>query len=114
MPAFEDFIRSHIRSRNNHLEEYHKMCHVCEMDYDFIGKIETFQEDVAFILRDIFPNARDHFFINMTNQESAACLLNNYYYSNVDNKLIMYLEKVYKLDFQIFGYKLNNTTGKMV
>ncbi|KAK7100186.1 hypothetical protein V1264_023176 [Littorina saxatilis] len=54
--TFPEFIRYFIDGMtrgsriNTHVVPTHKFCETCDYDYDYIGKLETFREDAAYIL----------------------------------------------------------------
>ncbi|XP_076441227.1 uncharacterized protein LOC143280460 [Babylonia areolata] len=54
--TFPEFIRYFVQGMtrdvrvNTHLVPTHKFCEACTYDYDYIGTLETFREDAAFIL----------------------------------------------------------------
>ena len=52
-PTFREFVEYLLRERleeyNDHWLPYWLHCHMCEMEYDVIGKMETWNEDVKFI-----------------------------------------------------------------
>lgn len=39
-----------IRRFNSHWKQYYKLCHPCVINYDFIGKLETFESDLEYII----------------------------------------------------------------
>ncbi|XP_076449152.1 uncharacterized protein LOC143285641 [Babylonia areolata] len=39
-------------SVNNHFGQQYTICHPCHIDYDFIGKLETFHEDATVVLQE--------------------------------------------------------------
>ncbi|XP_070181090.1 carbohydrate sulfotransferase 11-like isoform X2 [Littorina saxatilis] len=55
--SFTDLVRflvdSHPNAINEHFRSYSHQCFPCHVHYDFIGKMETFDQDVAFILRSV-------------------------------------------------------------
>lgn len=36
---------------NEHWRQVHRLCHPCQIDYDFVGKLETLDQDAAQLLR---------------------------------------------------------------
>lgn len=36
---------------NEHWRQVHRLCHPCQIDYDFVGKLETLDQDAAHLLR---------------------------------------------------------------
>ena len=88
-----------------HWVEMHKMCSPCQIQYDYIGTLETVAADAKFILTSIglgdivsYPNARStgHF-------TGSAKRVGNYI-TSLPFYLIKQLQKVYALDFELFGY----------
>ena len=108
--SFEDFIKYlTIRSDDPklmepHWERFYKLCHVCDVKYDFIGKFDTLRDDVAFVLRQIYRSTPEFYFPNVTKPRSALERMRQYY-GQLDHKLIEQLEKVYRMDFELFGYE---------
>lgn len=57
--TFEEFVRYFIHSQHNnmrrdaHFVPNFEHCRPCEIDYDYIGKLETFEEDTLFLLKDL-------------------------------------------------------------
>ena len=45
----EYLLRERLEEYNDHWLPYWLHCHMCEMEYDVIGKMETWNEDVKFI-----------------------------------------------------------------
>ena len=52
-PTFKEFVKylliERLEEYNDHWLPYWLHCHMCEMEYDVIGKLETWNEDVEFI-----------------------------------------------------------------
>lgn len=57
--TFEEFVRYFIHSQHNnmrrdaHFVPNFEHCRPCEIDYDYIGKLETFEEDTLFLLKEL-------------------------------------------------------------
>ncbi|OWK61914.1 Carbohydrate sulfotransferase 12, partial [Lonchura striata] len=56
--SFSDFIQYLLDPRtekmapfNEHWRQVYRLCHPCQIDYDFIGKLETLDEDAAYLLQ---------------------------------------------------------------
>ena len=110
MISFEEFVKYIIyKSRRNekmehHWERYYELCHMCHIDYDFVGKFDTLVQDISFVLRKIFPHQNDYFFPNVSQPRSTVKLLEKYY-SQLDSSLIGKLHKAYNRDMKLFGYE---------
>ena len=52
-PSFSEFVdyllREEVHNYNDHWRPYWLHCHLCEMEFDVIGKMETWNQDVQFI-----------------------------------------------------------------
>ena len=61
---FEELIRyvlhsnSHNQHSNYHFQPMHTLCNVCGLDYDVVGKLETFSNDVYFAMDAINQTTR--------------------------------------------------------
>ena len=70
--TFEDFIKYFIASENTgsgrdwHIIPIHDQCGLCQYNYTFIGHLETFTEDLDFILRSV------NISINIASQEEGV------------------------------------------
>ena len=61
---FEEYIRAivlrhkikHFGSVDCHDAEFHSYCHTCDIQYDFVGKMETFLDDSMFLYRKLGLN----------------------------------------------------------
>ena len=93
-----------------HWEKYYKLCHVCDVNYDFIGKFDTLQNDIAFVLRQIYRSAKEYYFLDVTKARSAVKRMETYY-KQLDEKLIDKLEETFKLDYELFGYDFRTING---
>ncbi|KAL4220077.1 hypothetical protein ACF0H5_020488 [Mactra antiquata] len=57
--TFEEFVRYFIHSQHNnmrrdaHFVPNFEHCRPCEIDYEYIGKLETFEEDTLFLLKEL-------------------------------------------------------------
>ena len=93
---------------NIHWADLNKQCSPCDVDYDVIGKLETLDDDVKYILT--LANLQDQ--VQFAEPASSSPT-----YSYKSNTLENYLESVpaplirnlyerYELDFKLFGYEL--------
>ncbi len=108
---FDEFIQyvaehSYDQTKtNNHWRQYEHMCYPCHIHYDFIGHLETLNEDFPYMLDVInssksvktFPHSRSgKRFLTMGNIA--------HYYRSIPNSVMFKLGQVYKRDFLMFGY----------
>lgn len=107
--TFQEFAAYLTNPDNNSFNEHWKpifdLCHLCLIDYDIIGKYETLYEDAEFILKQIgksdiaFPHAA---------KPSKTWSQLRKYYNTLSQRVINDLYKIYKLDFELFEYNIND------
>ena len=90
-------------------------CSACLIEYDAITKIETIDEDFAYLLDKLnfekigeFKKAYSSTHMNYTNTASTNAYLQNLLllYEDVPTSLIRKIYDIYMWDFQIFGYEI--------
>ena len=102
--TFAEFIQyfSNDVKRDQHWRQYEKLCHPCVINYDFIGHLETLEEDAALLFRMAGINDRVSF-PPIHKSTSTDELLE--YYSQVPTQYITRIGELYRSDFEIFGYE---------
>ena len=120
---FEEFVRfivheAHLRPAqlDHHWSPQYNRCQPCHIKYDFIGHYETLQHDAEHVLRQIsrrsnnidvqFP-ATD---VDSRNRKSGEFLRK--FYGSVSVHNIRRLLRLYKRDYEVFGYKFPDTVGR--
>ncbi|XP_038248047.1 carbohydrate sulfotransferase 9 isoform X1 [Dermochelys coriacea] len=111
---FEEFVRYLLDSQRPvgmdiHWEQISKLCHPCLINYDFIGKFETLEEDANYFLQLIgapadlkFPNFKDrHSSDERTNMEVVRQYLKEL--SGSERQLTY---DFYYLDYLMFNYTM--------
>ncbi|XP_076449443.1 uncharacterized protein LOC143285885 [Babylonia areolata] len=72
---FTEFLQYVTNERsipvNNHFRRQYTACHPCHIDYDFIGKLETFHEDADVILQAVHLNPSKVFGPEETFEENS-------------------------------------------
>ena len=107
---FNEFVRYLIKLHqdgghfNVHWAKYHTICHPCEIDYDYIGKMETMDADADYIIRKFYEWRCPPKFPQMKSGHKTTNKVTSLWYSNLTQPLIDGLYKVYEKDFQLFGY----------
>ena len=112
---FADFVLyesnqlTRISVPSKHWWPYTDMCKMCETDFDFIGKIETFNEDVRYILDEFSDyeilqriDSRIKKKVNAKGRHNKNMTLK--YFSQLSRKKVLELYKMYEDDFSIGGY----------
>ncbi|XP_077415621.1 carbohydrate sulfotransferase 12-like [Vanacampus margaritifer] len=87
---------------NEHWQQTYRLCHPCQIQYDFVGHLETAEEDAEHLLRLLrvdnvveFPTSHR----NMTSRD-----LESDWFSTVPLEMRRELYKLYEPDFRLFGY----------
>ena len=88
---------------NEHWQQVYRLCHPCQIQYDFVGHLETLEEDAEQLLRQLrvdnvvqFPAARG-------NRSAGHSLAD--WFSGVPLEARRRLYKLYQPDFTLFGYQ---------
>ncbi|KAJ7385576.1 Carbohydrate (chondroitin 4) sulfotransferase 13 [Desmophyllum pertusum] len=101
--SFSEFIQyfSENVTRDKHWGQYEQLCHPCAINYDFIGHLETLEEDAALMLKMAGIDNRATFppIHNVTGSSEVL-----EYYSQVPPQYITRLGELYRTDFDMFGY----------
>ena len=106
---YEASLSQRISGPSGHWWPYTDMCKICEIDYDYIGKLETLADDVACILQN-FPNydllqqmkSRIKVKVNASGNHNRNMTID--YFSQLTRPKIIELYNMYKDDFAIGGY----------
>ena len=102
--SFSEFVQylSKNRPRDQHWRQYEQLCHPCAIKYDFIGRLETLEEDTALILKKAGIDDRVSVPSVHGTTNSTEVIQ---YYSQVPLRYITQLGEVYRRDFELFGYE---------
>lgn len=95
-------IETPIGNFNDHWIPYWFSCEPCYMNYDFIGKIESFNEDREFLFKQLGLYERVDKF-QQTNKKSCSSDKESYF-SQLTKSEIEKLYLKYKYDFELFDY----------
>ena len=94
-----------------HFRPYLPVCFYCDIDFDVIGKLEDFEEDVAYIA--IKLNVTEQLgVLNYVQHETpgkgkiSRKERRDKYMSKLSPKIIQDLYELYKIDFDMFSYNL--------
>ena len=89
---------------NDHWDSYDKLCHFCQIPYDYIGSFDNIEEDIDDLLWTIFPEDKEHWFPSVQKPQSAASLKSKYF-SQLPVYLIEELEETFRMDFELFNFE---------
>ncbi|XP_073931541.1 carbohydrate sulfotransferase 12 isoform X2 [Castor canadensis] len=87
---------------NEHWRQVYRLCHPCQIDYDFVGKLETLDEDAAQLLRLLRVDARLHFPPSYRNRTASSW--EEGWFAGIPLAWRRQLYKLYEADFVLFGY----------
>ena len=111
--SFSEFIQYFAGnvSRYPPCRQFEKICHPCVINYDFIGRLETLNEDGPRILKlagidDSVTFPRIH---ESTNSDDVL-----EYYSQVPPRYIRQLGEHYRNDFEMFSYEYLGSVKKLL
>ena len=101
--TFLEFLKyiAVTRFYDEHWRPYNDICHMCSVNYDFIGHLETIDEDAPFLLKELGIDDYVTFKSNRRSQTSSELLK---YYSQIPANYIKRLGTIYFKDFEMFGY----------
>ncbi len=91
---------------DNHWKPYTIICQVCQFNYNFIGKYETFKNDFNFLLKRL--NISDW---NTEKRRGTSGHTTSHYrqlFSSLSDDLICRLKHLYRDDFHLFDYRLED------
>ncbi|XP_026863773.2 carbohydrate sulfotransferase 12 isoform X1 [Electrophorus electricus] len=108
-PVFLNFIQYLLDANtekempfNEHWRQVYRLCHPCQINYDFVGKLETLDEDAEHLLRILrvdnvveFPGG---------NHNRTVSSWEENWFANIPYKSRRELYKLYEADFRLFGY----------
>ncbi|CAG5120380.1 unnamed protein product, partial [Candidula unifasciata] len=119
--TFEEFVKylvdpAQIIPTNPHWQPFYELCRPCEMMYDFVGKLSTFNEDTRYILKINkleklveFPKTPD----SPHTLHKTDTLLNSYY-SKIPKELLRKLYNVYYPDYVLFDFNIPPAIQKLL
>ncbi|XP_016068448.1 PREDICTED: carbohydrate sulfotransferase 12 [Miniopterus natalensis] len=107
--SFANFIQYLLDPRterlapfNEHWRQVHRLCHPCQIEYDFVGKLETLDQDAAQLLRLLKVDQRLHFPPSYRNRTASSW--EEDWFAQIPLAWRQQLYKLYEADFVLFGY----------
>ncbi len=105
--SFEEFIQFIVYHKdfNVHWGNTYEVCHPCDIQYDYIGKVETLQTDIKYMMKklygstDMAPVVGGH----LTNKRNDIARMKSYYRNATLNSLL-FLYDQYSVDFYMYNY----------
>ncbi|XP_030628277.1 carbohydrate sulfotransferase 12-like [Chanos chanos] len=109
LPSFSNFIQYVTDPEtlkhglfDEHWRQMYRLCHPCQINYDFIGKMETMEEDAAFLLHILHVDNIVKFPPSNINRTAESWVRE--WYANIPDEWKRKLSKIYERDFKLFGY----------
>lgn len=110
--TFEEFVRyllglktARLETFEPHWRPYHQLCHPCHVDYDFIGKYETLDEEVDFVLHRLGISHIVSFPTKTHSRSRTSKELVAEQFANISRSDIRRLWEIYSVDFNLFDYE---------
>ncbi|XP_050100964.1 carbohydrate sulfotransferase 11-like [Anopheles aquasalis] len=116
-PTFREFLEflvSHYRSGgrfDEHWSPVYSFCTPCSINFTLIAKMETFQRDSEYIIRQAgletlllnkMPRYKARWITNRATSDTRNLIPR--YFAQIDEKLLTDVLEIYQLDFELFGY----------
>lgn len=87
---------------NEHWRQVHRLCHPCQIDYDFVGKLETLDQDAAQLLR--LLKVDQHLRFPPSYRNRTASSWEEGWFASIPLAWRRQLYQLYEADFVLFGY----------
>ncbi|XP_043461702.1 carbohydrate sulfotransferase 11-like [Leptopilina heterotoma] len=102
-PLFIEFLEFIVKEKyfDEHWIPYTEACLPCDINYNYILKFETFEEESRFLLQQLKLDDKLHS-LEKRNSTTKSILKN--YYQQIPVKLLKKLYNIYEKDFQLFSY----------
>ncbi|XP_022080142.1 carbohydrate sulfotransferase 11-like [Acanthaster planci] len=88
---------------DSHWMEIHKICSPCKVRYDYLGKLETANDDARYILTSLGLQDKISFPTGDRHQTNSSQVYSAFLRRTV-NASLQTLWRMYNLDFELFGY----------
>lgn len=109
-PSFSHFIQYLLDPQtekdmpfNEHWRQVYRLCHPCQIQYDFVGHLETAEEDAEHLLRQLRVDNVVEFPTSHRNLTASSWVSD--WFSTVPVQARRELFKLYEPDFRLFGYE---------
>jgi len=109
-PTFKEFvnylIKEDVHKYNDHWIPYWLHCHLCQMEYDIIGKMDTWDQDVN-LITDVTGLSTTNVTLTWTRRRSnSSSQIALDYFSQLNKHSVKQLYQIYKIDFEMFEYSV--------
>ncbi|XP_007255284.3 carbohydrate sulfotransferase 12-like [Astyanax mexicanus] len=110
-PTFSEFIHYIVDlpdyyslAFQEHWRQMYYLCHPCQIEYDFVGKMETMNEDAQHLLHFLKVDHIIQFPQSPSNRTEESWI--NDWFTKIPFEWRRKLYEIYELDFKLFGYSL--------
>ncbi|CAL1547758.1 unnamed protein product, partial [Lymnaea stagnalis] len=118
--SFSEFVEYLVDAErkvpmNGHWQPFHELCYPCQMNYDFVGKLTSFGEDVAHILK--VNGLSDAIHVPKESSVHSFHRTDLYlkqFYQQVPRTLLKKLYVMYYPDYAIFNFELPDVIKEML
>lgn len=108
-PTFQQFITYLLdpdtekeNIYNEHWRQVYRLCHPCQVKYDFIGRLESLETDAEHLLKTLKVDHLIHFPSGARNQTAVSW--EREWFAQIPIAMRRKLYKLYEPDFKLFGY----------
>ncbi|CAL8271737.1 unnamed protein product [Gadus morhua 'NCC'] len=108
-PSFQQFITYLLDADtekeavfNEHWRQIYRLCHPCQVQYDFVGHLETLEADSKQLLRMLGVDQWIHFPTGARNRTASSWKRDWFSHIPIAEREALY--KLYQPDFELFGY----------
>ncbi|CAJ1053975.1 LOW QUALITY PROTEIN: carbohydrate sulfotransferase 12-like [Xyrichtys novacula] len=108
-PTFQQFVTYLLDPEtekesifNEHWRQVYRLCHPCQVKYDFIGRLETLETDAEHLLKLLEVDHLLHFPSGARNRTAASWERD--WFREIPTSMRRELYKLYQPDFELFGY----------
>lgn len=121
-PTFYEFVayliekhKEEDRTFDEHWAPYYQFCSPCAVNFSVIAKVETLSRDSAYVIhelglahvlenRESNRRTRLRTVMNKSRDGRNTTALLKHYFSQLDEKMMEGLLRIYGVDFEMFGY----------
>lgn len=90
---------------NRHWDTYAHSCFPCEINYDFIGKLETFSDDIVAVMEEFGSKGCSDVFPWLFRTSTSSSVRKDYF-KQLTQTQIKNIAQVYSTDFELYGYDI--------
>ncbi|CAL4108341.1 unnamed protein product [Meganyctiphanes norvegica] len=104
---FTQFLMHITRKGNPHWAPFYTTCSPCQLDYDYILHLETFEDDLAYVYQRVGISTKNaNKKVHETSGGSSDLSLVNSYFRDQPDQLLERVYHIYETDLKLFGYAI--------